>query len=50
LSIREFGTLKTKGWTWVYLLKYYTDLGDPIGKMYPFHQGFPSMLIVLGNI
>jgi hypothetical protein len=50
LSVKELGTLKKKGWTWVYLLQYCMDLGDLIGKIYLFHQGFPSVLTVLGNI
>jgi hypothetical protein len=50
LSIKEFGTLKKKGWTWVYLVQYCTDLGDLIGKIYLFHQGYSAMLSVLGNI
>jgi hypothetical protein len=50
LSIKEFGTLKKFGWTWVYLLKYCMDLGDHIGEIYLFHQGYPTVLSVLGNI
>ena len=50
LSIREFGTLKKFGWTWVYLLKYCTDLGDLIGNIYLFYQGYLAVLSVLGYI
>ena len=33
-----------------YLMQYCTDWDDQIGKIYLFHQGFPTMLCVPGDI
>ena len=34
----------------LYLMQYWMDLGDCIGKFHLFHEGFPSVLFVSGDV